>query len=132
MTSINRQHGITLIELMITLAILSIVAGIAIPAYTGYMKTGYRADCINEVGAIQLAEEEHFLENNTYFAGGDVATLQANSLGTYTPSADALAGLANCTYSVVGGGTGIANSYVVTATGANKLLGEGVILTKSN
>jgi type IV pilus assembly protein PilE len=124
----NKFDGITLIELMVVVAVLAIISAIAIPAYRGYIKTGYRSDCHNEVGAIQLAEEEFFLENNAYFPGGDVATLQAASAGAYTPSPDALAGTANCTYAVAVAG----NNYTITATGANKLAGEGVILTKTN
>lgn len=130
----NYSKGLTLIEIMVTLAILAIISAVAIPAYTGYIKTSKRAECQNEVAAIELALTEFFLENNTYFAGGDIGTIQANSGGLYTPSYPDAAAIAaaNCTYTVGVGSTGnISSSYAITATGANDLVTEGVILTKS-
>ncbi len=121
----SSTRGLTLIELMVTLAILSVVAAIAIPAYTGYITTSKQAECQNEVNLIRLAEEEHFLENRQYFTGGNIGALDGNS-DFYTPSA-APAGGRNCTYAVTSGDP--TSTYTVTATGTNDLAGEGVIVT---
>jgi type IV pilus assembly protein PilE len=127
-TLIVKKKGITLIELMIVIAVLSIISAIAYPAYQGYVRTGYRAECVNEVAAIQLAEEEFFLENNNYFSGTGASTLETQSNNIYQASADALdAANTNCTYAVTVAG----NSYTITATGANKLASEGVVITKT-
>ena len=58
------NRGFTLIELMIVVAILAIISAIAIPAYTGYIKTAKLTEAQNNLAALRLAEEEFFLENN--------------------------------------------------------------------
>jgi len=132
-TAANRELGLTLIELMVTLAILATISAIAIPAYNGYIKTSYRSECQNEVAAIKLAQEEFFLENNEYFPAGTgtssgVTTIETASGNLYKSSYTTAAKLAaaNCTYAVT---SAAGPTYTVTATGANKLATDGVIVT---
>jgi len=137
-----KQLGVTLFELMITLAVIAVVVGIAIPMYSGYTLTAFRTECTNEVAAIELAQNEFFLENNTYFGAGDtvIGDIETSSGGLYvsgytvagTPAATAANLLAaRCTYAITAGGTGvIATSFQITATGQNELAGQGCIAQK--
>lgn len=79
-------NGFTLIELMVTVAILGILAAIAIPAYNGYVLTAKMSEAENNLAALRLAEEEFYLENNTYFGGADRDAIAANSQGLWSPS----------------------------------------------
>lgn len=56
---IGKNRGFTLVELMITLAILAIVAALAAPSFTGSIRRNERTSCTNQmVGVLQLARGE--------------------------------------------------------------------------
>ena len=63
----NRK-GFTLTELMITVAIIGILAAIAVPAYTGYLQRGRMAQAYADIQTIALANEKCFSETNRYLS----------------------------------------------------------------
>ncbi len=61
-----KQRGFTLVELMITVAILAVLATIAIPAYQNYINRANQSDAIIGLKAAQMAQEQFYSENNRY------------------------------------------------------------------
>ncbi len=49
-----RQHGFTLVELVIVVAVIGILAAVAYPSYTEYVRRGYRAEA--RAGLMQAAQ----------------------------------------------------------------------------
>jgi prepilin-type N-terminal cleavage/methylation domain-containing protein len=62
----TRREGFTLIELMITVAIIGILAAIAIPSFTSYQNRSRRAEAMTNVSAISKAEAAHFAASGVY------------------------------------------------------------------
>ena len=62
----NKQKAFTLIELMITVAIVGILASIAIPSYQGSVMKSRRADAKGALLGFANAMERYFTVNNTY------------------------------------------------------------------
>ena len=64
--SLNRDQGFTLIELMITIAIVAILLGIAIPSYQDHLRKAKRTDARITLHNLVVAQETHFFRTNTY------------------------------------------------------------------
>jgi type IV pilus assembly protein PilE len=58
--------GFTLIELMITVAIVAILASIALPAYQDQVRRGHRAAAQTEMMDIATRQQQFFMANRSY------------------------------------------------------------------
>ena len=54
---LKKTEGFTLVELIVVIAILGILAGVAIPAYSGYLKKANDAAVVTELDAIATAAQ---------------------------------------------------------------------------
>lgn len=79
-------RGFSLIEIMIAVAIIAILAGIALPSYQEYVRTSRRVDGQNSLQQLMLAQEK-YRSNNTSYASSltELPGIQASSAdGHYT------------------------------------------------
>jgi type IV pilus assembly protein PilE len=116
--AMKRCRGFTLIELMIAVAIIAILAAIAIPSYSEYVKRGRIIEAVSALSGMRVKMEQFFQDNRTY-AGACVA-------GTVAP---APANTANFTYACA---NLTATTYTVTATGQGTLAGYSYAIDQSN
>ena len=89
--AIKSASGYTLVELMITAAVIAMLAAIAIPTYNGYIDTSKHAAALTNAEILQPFVDNYYYENGTYLVGtydpgGDVTTLP-NALG-WRPDGD--------------------------------------------
>jgi type IV pilus assembly protein PilE len=90
----TRQRGFTLIELMITVAIVGILAAIAYPSYTSYVRKGVRRAAQAQMMDIANREQQFFLSNRVYVPYSDATpsitasgySLPTELTGKYTPT----------------------------------------------
>jgi type IV pilus assembly protein PilE len=113
----THQFGFTLIELMITVAIVSVLATVGMGSYTTYITKSRRADA--QAVLLNLAQfmERVYTENNTYKPGGNNPTLP------YTESPiDGSSKYYNLTLSA-----STATSFTLRATPKNSQAGDGFL-----
>jgi type IV pilus assembly protein PilE len=67
-----QQNGFTLIELMITVAVVGILAGIAYPSYQDSVMKTRRADAEGALLGLANAMERHFTETSSYLGAGTI------------------------------------------------------------
>ena len=71
----SNSQGFTLIEAMITVAIVAILAAVALPSYREYVVRGRLVDATNALSAMRARMEQFYQDNRTY-VGGPCATSQ--------------------------------------------------------
>jgi type IV pilus assembly protein PilE len=113
-----QTRGFTLIEVMITVAIIAILASVALPAYSDYIMRGRVADATRALSARRAAMEQYFQDQRSYEAPDPKSKIMypcASNLGvaggTFTISCTATSATA---YTITAAGSGSAKDFAFT------------------
>ena len=113
----TRQSGFTLIELMITVAVIGILAAVAYPSYQDYILRGNRSAAQSFMMGIANKQQQYLLDARTFAGGASVLTDLALTMPpevstkyTITVTCTMPTAAGNCTAAAG------APSYLITAT----------------
>ena len=109
----KNEKGFTLIEMMVVVIIVGVLAAIAVPTYTGYVKRATTAEATSTCGAIWGAMQIYALELPLVDAGDRVAIDTLYNINT--------SGAVYYDYAVV-----VTGDTTITATGRSGTRAEGV------
>lgn len=101
-----RQRGFTLIELMVTVAVVAILAAIALPSFLGQLQKSRRSDGKQALVAVAQNMEKYFTENARYTTAAGNATCPGSAV-VVSPSPETY-------YAITGACTD--NTFTLTAT----------------
>jgi type IV pilus assembly protein PilE len=101
------SRGFTLVEVMVTVAIVAIIASIAMPQYSGYVQRGRVPAALDGLNSFYTRMEQRFQDTGNYAAAGACAIA--------APAVD----LFTITCSTADAG----KQFTATATGSGKMAG---------
>ncbi|MFK5947927.1 MAG: type IV pilin protein [Methylococcales bacterium] len=78
----KKMAGFTLIELMITVAIVGVIVAIAIPSYSNYVMKARRADGISMLLRVAAQQERYSYDENTFAANLSTLGYSANTVSS--------------------------------------------------
>lgn len=118
----GKQNGFTLIELMVTVAIVGMLASIAYPSYTSYIIKGNRSAAQAQMLDIANRQQQFLLANRAF-----ASTTTLNSSGYMLPST-----LTGKYTHAVDVGTGTVPSFTITFTATGNQTSDGNITLNSD
>ena len=114
MYMVRRCSGFTLTELVVTIAVLAILGSVALPSYLNYLTESRRAEAHTALLALAQAQEQWFINNNTYTA--NVSDLQPLMPAIVNNNVQ----LGNYSYAIVANAT----TFTITATAQASQAGD--------
>lgn len=134
------KRGFTIIELLIVIAVIAILIGIALPRFKGMQDEGRIAQAKGELRTLQTAVESYYIHNNSAYPATTSAALET-ALSTAVPNiinyvpTDPFSGT-SADYVYVMGGTG-SKFYIIysvgpAGNGSAVITGDEVVETNPN
>jgi type IV pilus assembly protein PilE len=117
------QHGFTLIELMITVAIVAIIAAVAFPSYSAYIVRSRIAEALGTLTTTRVRLEQYYQDNRNYGSS-------ASACGVSMPAGDNFT--FTCNWGSGSAPWGTSQAFLMTATGTGPMTGYTYTVDHNN
>ena len=120
----RKTAGFSLMELVVVLAIIATLAGIAIPAYNNHIRRAKLTDGTAILADYRVTLEQYFQDNRNYGPSGGACGVAAPTGSNFTYTCNTVGAAPTEAYlvtatSVAGSGLGAAGDYVYTLNQQN-------------
>jgi type IV pilus assembly protein PilE len=116
--------GFTLIEVMITVAIVAILASVAVPSYQNYLIRGRIPDATSQLASRRVLMEQFFQDNKTYLGAPLCAAVDTTTSKHFSFDCDPVP--TGTTFKLRATGTGSMTGFVYTLDQSNTKVTTGV------
>jgi type IV pilus assembly protein PilE len=123
----RKARGFTLIELMITVAIVAILAAIVLPSYRDYITRSRITEAVSNLSTWRVRMEQYYQDNRDYTHACDANTLASPP----PPTANfqfSCGGLSSAGYTITATGINAMTNFVYTVDQNNLRITTGVPL----
>ncbi len=79
----HKQHGLTLVELMIVLVVVGILAALVMPSFSDSVRESHRQDAQKTMLQLKLQQESYRLDNTSYASSAELG-MPASDRFTFT------------------------------------------------
>lgn len=115
----KRHAGFTLIEVMITVAIVAILAAVALPAYNEYVMRGKIPEATSTLAVKRAQIEQFFLDNRSYLDAANNPPAACTSATSSKNFDFDCTGVTATTYTLRAVGKGSMNGFTFSVNQAN-------------
>ncbi len=125
-TAPRRLRGFTLIEVMITVAIVAILSAVAVPAYSDYIRRGQLPEAFTNLSDYRVKMEQYYQDNRNYGTANCADVAAGPAWANFVPG-----NAKYFTYAclLTNGGQG----YLIAATGSSgRATGHDYTVNESN
>lgn len=123
----RKIRGFTLIELMITVAIVGILAAVALPTYKNYLIRGKLVAGTNALSSMRAQMEQYYQDNRTYASVS--ATIVTPCSANAVVSSSSMPFNVNC---AAAADAPTATTYTLRATGTGTVAGAVYTIDQAN
>ncbi len=114
----SKNRGFTLIEVMVTVAIIGILAAVALPSYRNYVQRSRVPVALDGLSAFYTRMEQRYQDTGNYGTAGTTCGVVLPTVVNFSVDCITASSAQNYTATATGSGQMVGYTYTITQAGA--------------